>query len=533
MSKRRFFVSIVSVLISMGLIFSCVSDKEANKFVEKLEKKPGEGKPASYWVKKLTDPQLKSDAVKALLELKDKSVVPQLVELFKKDKSLRADIAEIIGAIGDKSAAPTLLEGLVFEVSTNIQEQRENDRINEKILGSLAAMQEESAKPAVIKLLSSTSAPVLAAAVKAERTFKDKAAVDALIAIVRNDNLSKAIRSDAIYVLGEIGDPKAVPALIRAMYVEKQGTVYPEANEALQKIGKPAVPELIKTLLGKNEEVNQLAEKSNFVVGAVEGKAAETLGDICDPSAEDALIKMIKSNEDNPIAKSKAAFALGRMQSKKAAPIMAKLAEDEEDPSVRAHYLLAINLIGDTSVIPQLLKAEKKPDLEKYKKEGATPQELDILRKGREEVVKTIARLATEKDAPHYDKMMKEEKNPEISKVIKDYAVMIDVSKECKSDLACYKGKLSDANKIVREKAAYMIGRIDSEEAVNTLIGLLGVEKDNDVKFAVLQGLFNFSGKYYKQMLPQIEKKVADLKDDILKNDLNRLLLRLKSLNKQ
>ncbi len=533
MSIARFFVIFISLFISFNLFVGCVSDKEANKFVEKLEKKPGEGKPASYWVKKLTDVQLKQDAVKALMELKDKSVIPQLVELFKKDKSLRADIAEILGVLGDKSVAPTLLEGLVFEVSNNIQEQRENDRINEKILGALAAMQEESAKPAIIKLLSSTSAPVLAAAVRAEKVFKDKNAVDALISIIRNDNLSKAIRSDAIFVLGEIGDPKAVPSLIRAMYIERQGTVYPEANEALQKIGKAAVPDLVKTLLGKNEEVRQIAEKSNFVIGAIEGKAAETLGDICDPSAEDALLKMIKSDEDNPIAKSKAAFALGRMQSKKAAAIMAKLAEDEEDPSVRAHYLLAINLVGDTSVIPALVKGAKKPDLEKYKREGATQQELDILRKGREEVIKTIARLSTDKDANHYDKVMKEEKNPDISKVIKEYAVMIDVAKECKNDFACFKNKLSDANKIIREKAAYMIGRIDSEEAVNTLIDLLGLEKDNDVKFAVLQGLFNFSGKYYKTMLPKIEAKMVELKDDILKNDLNRLLLRLKSLNKQ
>ncbi len=533
MMKKRFFMLFICLLVSLGLLAGCVSDKEANKFVEKLERKPGEGKPASYWVKKLTDPQLKQDAVKALMELKDKSVVPQLVELFKKDKSLRADIAEILGLIGDKSVASVLLEGLAFEVVNNIQEQRENDRINEKILGALAAMQEESAKPAIIKLLSSTSAPVLASAVKAEKVFKDKNAVDALIAIIKNDSLSKAIRADAIFVLGEIGDPKAVPALVRAMYVENQGTVYPEANEALQKIGKAAIPELIKTFLGKNEEVRQLAEKSNFVVGAVEGKAAETLGDICDISAEEALMKMIKSEEDNPIAKSKAAFALGRMQSKKAAPLMAKLAEDEEDPSVRAHYLLALNLIGETSVIPQLVKAEKKPDLEKYKKEGATQQELDILRKGREEVVKTIARLATDKDGAHYDKIMKEEKNPEISKVIKEYAVMIDVAKECKQDFNCYKGKLSDANKIVREKAAYMIGRIDSEEAVKALMGLIGVEKDNDVKFAILQGLFNFSGKYYKIILPVIEPKIAELKDDMLKNDLNRLLLRLKSLNRQ
>ncbi|MGB9600778.1 MAG: HEAT repeat domain-containing protein, partial [Myxococcota bacterium] len=172
MFRRRFFTLFLGIFITSVLLLGCVNDKEASKFVEKLEKKPGEGKPASYWVKKLTDPQLKSDAVKALMELKDKSVVPQLVELFKKDKSLRADIAEILGLIGDKSVASVLLEGLVFEVSNNIQEQRENDRINEKILGALASMGEESAKPAVIKLLSSTSAPVLAAAVKAEKTFK-------------------------------------------------------------------------------------------------------------------------------------------------------------------------------------------------------------------------------------------------------------------------------------------------------------------------------------------------------------------------
>jgi HEAT repeat protein len=423
---------------------------------------------------------------------------------------------------------PTLLGGISTEYSDKIDQRQVNDRTNEKIALALAKLGDPSAKPALIKLLDSKAANVLNAAIKAESVFKDPDAVPGLMVIVKNDKLAKNIRSDAIKVLGDIGDPRAVPALVLAMYIEKQGTVYPEASYALMQIGAPAVPELTKALERKNPEVEAIGKK--FIVGAIEAKASDTLGWICDKSAYDPLARvLVKVREDNPIATAKTAYALARLQDRRAVGIISKYIENEEDPSVRQHYTLALNMLGDHSVMPILFKASKKPDVEKYRKEGANDLELNMLRESRNDIIRTIARLCNDKDLPEWLKMEKAEKDDKVKKTWEEYRPMVEAAKECGDKFDCWNGKLGDPNKLVREKAAYSIGRIGSDQAAEVLVKLID-DKEQGVQYAALQGIYNMAEKNGARLYDLVvikEGQMDKAKREKMADDLKLLKLRL------
>ena len=528
----RMVLVLLCAVAFVAAVAGCYSDEAGAKYIANFDKKPGGGKDAHYWVKKIGDPAETQDAFKYLSELKDKSVVPDLVKLFngEKEKAHRGDIAMVLADLGDTSVVPALINGVTFEVSDKIGEQQVSDRANEKIALALAKLGDPAAKPVLVKLLDAKAANVISAAVKAQLTFKDPDAVAKLGEIVRKDQLARNIRGDALKVLGEIGDPRAVPAIVRAMYVEKGGTIYPEASYALAQIGPAAVPDLIKTLERQNKEVEDIGK--NFIVGAIEAKAADTLGWICDKSAYEPMSKMLQKfvkEGDNPIATAKTAFAIARLQDTRAVAIIAKFVEDEEDPSVRQHYTLALNMLGDRGATKVLLKASKKPDVDKYKKEGASEMELNILRESRNDVVRALARLGTGKDLPDYQKMAAGEKDEKVKTVMKDYQPMLEASKDCEAKLDCWMGKLNDPNKIVREKAAYELGRIGGDQACDALIKLID-DKEQPVQFASMQGIYNLAEKNGAKLLSLYEAKVESMdknKAEKMKEDLKMMKLRL------
>ena len=518
----------VAVIFATVSVFACYSEDASQRYIAKFEKKPGGGKDSKYWVSKIGDPVESIDAFKYLIELNDKSVQPDLLVLFDKDKAHRGDIAIVLAGFGDKSVVQKLINGIILERPEKIDQRQVVDRTNEKIAVALGRLGDPAAKPAIIKLLGQDAGNVINAAIKAEIVFKDPAAVPALVAITKKDNLARNIRSDAVKVLGEIGDPSAVPALVRAMYVEKGGTLYPEASFALMQIGSPAVPELVMTLEGKNKEVEEIGK--NFIVGAIPAKAADTLGWICDKSSYDALARVLqKSHEDNPFATAKTAYAIARLQDKRGAMLISKYVVDEEDPGVRQNYLLALNLIGDPSVLPALFKAVKKPDVDKYKKDGASELELNVLRESRNEVVRAIARIGSGKNLAEYEKMMKAEKDDKIKKTMEDNMPMLQASKECEAKLDCWIGKLNDQNKFVREKAAYQIGRIGGDQAMPILVNLID-DKEQAVQYAALQGIYNNAERNGAKLLELVivkEGQMDKTKRERMTEDLKLLKLRL------
>ena len=98
-----------------------------------------------------------------------------------------------------------------------------------------------------IKALNDDDGTVRRAAVLVLKRIKDRRAVDPLIALV-----GSKISDDVVEALGEIGDARAVDALISAFKINwgwlRTPNLRESTSEALRKIGAPAVEPLIQAL---------------------------------------------------------------------------------------------------------------------------------------------------------------------------------------------------------------------------------------------------------------------------------------------
>ncbi len=188
---------------------------------------------------------------------------------------------------------------------------------------------------------------------KALGELGDAKAVPALIASLEKtkDHQPVAVHRQAAKSLGLIGDPSATDALITVNFrVPDSPSTTDIGNRsklALVGIGEPAVPRLIEMLQGKHEEVNQLANENGVDLLIVQQTAAGILGNM---GAKDAIPELLAfmprdgcSDPDNPEAEP----AKPKKKKKK------KKGDDEEpavDPakaSLRAFVARSLGLIGD------------------------------------------------------------------------------------------------------------------------------------------------------------------------------------------
>lgn len=120
-------------------------------------------------------------------------------------------------------------------------------------------------------------------------------------------------REKAADYLGEIGDPRAVPALIEAL---KDPAISWIAAESLGKLGDPrAVPPLIAAL-GSDEKW-------------LRRNAATALGRIGDPAAAGPLTTLLSDGKDN--VRQAAASALGMIGIKESVASLQILAKDPDE----------------------------------------------------------------------------------------------------------------------------------------------------------------------------------------------------------
>ena len=140
--------------------------------------------------------------------------------------------------------------------------------------------------------------------------------VDDLILDLKDENYS--IRDNAIRILGEIGDPRAVGPLINA--------------------------------LNDEDEFWLIRELADFA-----------LGEICDPIAVDPLIDALK--DDDPYVRGRVASALGEIGDPRAVDPLIDALNDEQN-FVRSDAAFALGLIGDPKAMDPLIEALKDDDLE-------------------------------------------------------------------------------------------------------------------------------------------------------------------------
>jgi HEAT repeat protein len=147
------------------------------------------------------------------------------------------------------------------------------------------------------------------------------------------------IQYEAAEALGNLGDEKAVGALITALKRDEFSGVRWKAAEALSKIGNPAVEGLIATLQYPDDDVRW--------------KAAIALGEIGNPDAIEPLIALL-SDEDR-FVRSRAAHALSMIGEPALGHLIHTLKTG--DPDLRWGVTMALGKIKNATAVEPLIIA--------------------------------------------------------------------------------------------------------------------------------------------------------------------------------
>lgn len=175
-------------------------------------------------------------------------------------------------------------------------------------------------------------------AAQALGALRDQRAVGPLLEALKDRTVT--VRQRAIVALGRIKDVQALPALVDIL-LENRRESY-EANQAIRKFGKKALPELIRAFeRTKNRQLMLLLIEMKYegafdlVVQLLESKefsmpqtAIREMGTLGDRRAIPHLIPQLNSN--NPISRAESARALGKLEATEAVPAMLNLLKDDE-----------------------------------------------------------------------------------------------------------------------------------------------------------------------------------------------------------
>jgi HEAT repeat protein len=178
-----------------------------------------------------------------------------------------------------------------------------------------------------------------------------RAAVPALVEVVKDADTHPKARGEAAVALGEIGDPAAIPALVAAARPSATERDVMDANrhvaDALGKLrAREAVPVLTDMLQKSPDGFTQVA-------------AVDALGKIGDPAAVDALVAVATGERVEPFTARKALLALGRIGDARASPaVMRMLFEERPGVSFFPEAAFAAVLIGRPMAAPLLAVLE-------------------------------------------------------------------------------------------------------------------------------------------------------------------------------
>lgn len=295
---------------------------------------------ADTWIDKLDDPAEVQKAVDKLGDLGDPKAIAPLGKVWEKHNRSSRVLRVIIG-LADQPESPRypggpfwtdaipVLSKAVSEFklgdSRSVEDAiaaadalgRAKDPSTAQVL--IAAVNKvHSGKPLPITDLSQN---VRIAAMRALGNFgNDDRAVETMIKVLRTDplgdenrdNLEAAasaarVRGAAANALGATKNPKALQPLLISMY--EVDFIFPQVRGALTRMGATSIPELVKVLEGKHDEINKFAADHNFATdcskgegpgtrciapGALLYKAAIVLGDLHAKEAVPALTAQLK-----------------------------------------------------------------------------------------------------------------------------------------------------------------------------------------------------------------------------------------------
>jgi HEAT repeat protein len=328
--------------------------------------------------------------------------------------------------------------------------------------------------------------------IRALGSLHDRAATPELtkIATRLTEDQNFLINRMAAEEVGDLGDPAAVPAMIKALFLFNPQAPVQRMNDvggqALVQIGQPALNPLLALLRGTNEDANRVAQ--NYIRAVTQRDA-------------DAGAKM----DPRSLVIEEACFALGQLGPRQAmdpmmehvTPLTQMSVEDASSGAEANRQVYSRALTCTTSLIQINRQASDTPRLrqtlidvyhripEEWPPEapGAMRSQLlaasmhtydagllDFLhgvasdREGlpdfRVVAARSYAFLAAKADVPRLRAVIDAEpEGGQIRHMFEEMDAALDTADQCDDDVQCYVGKLGDSNPMVVRKAAYMIAR--------------------------------------------------------------------------
>lgn len=471
------------------------------------------------------DGDLNGEPVRKVIDASIDNIVSAYPEAHDRDKEAALGILELLKNMRDPRALDAFLAALDWEQDMTEDHavagakgieriQVPRDRVPEVVRALEKALKKapgrpESRIPKDVRIMDAT--------LRALGSLKDSAATSSLVSIMSEPSEDKfdgyfLIRRLAAMQLASNPDPAAVPALIEALFYfdEKNPAIRMEdvAIGTLVSIGRPSLQPLLDLYDGKNQKANQLAEKFGKKVG-IDGAdyrkriAVQALGVLGLPEGLRPIFEQAAS--DDADVRMNAAIALARInatgadekkQRETLLNIYSKLGTDVSSIMMKGQLLAIFQHTLDPTFLPLFLDEVKN-----------TKQELPVLRIGANSA---YAFLANKQESEALRAVIAAEKSNVDGgnkKELEAALPVLDAAKECDENIACWKGKLSDKNALVRRKAAYMLGRLveNDQGVISALVEVLG-DSDISVRNAALFALDRVALKGSPEAIAKIDE---------------------------
>ena len=318
------------------------------------------------------------------------------------------------------------------------------------------------------------------------------------VATTQTEEQNFLINRLAAQQLGKIGDPEAVPAMIKGLFLFAPNNPAMRMNdvaaEALVRIGRPSYEPLLVVLRGDDEEANAIAQAYIEAVRARDEQAAEAMSVRNLTSAEStfALGALGFAEALDPILEEAQAEDVGRKINAALALVRLDLSDsqqarvrdtlksvyDSAEMAAKPQLIAAMRYTYDAELLPFLLEQAKSDDNHPQIRLAAAEAYALLANKDEARALKAVI----EREPASADGGFKEN--------FQEYTPMLDTAGECDTNVDCWKGKLDSDDKKVVRKAAYMLARYGrgNAEAVRALTEKLG-HPEIEVRLAAVQAL--------------------------------------------
>jgi HEAT repeat protein len=487
------------------------------------------------WVKKLSEPSRRTGAMVRLKKIFDETLaganqdsnnprvrafldtalepVARTFMANAEDNIMRKEAIEILAQSQDPRAIDALLSALTFR-----QGSQDSERIALRAVQGLKTMAgsiPDAKKGAVVQGLvavidratgnGGNMMQIRFHALTALGLLRATEAVDSIARVLSRRLADQEISTAraAADALGVIGDPRGVDALVYGLFLNvRQQNAFPHCQRALARIGaQHAVPKLLATLAGQNQQVNALITEYGNIPnsppvpeGLVKSTTADVLREFASPDAVQPLLALLNSTSEPESVRAASAEALAytamALPAQKPAILQALHAAFNRDRNPSAEtgwsaltFASKLSLVGDTTSIPLVLNALNNRGIQGLQ---YAPQRAGLLMAfaslARHNNVADFDRIEGElrrqfQSALAEDASLARDIRPQLATLDKLRAV-IEVARTCNDgDTACYIRSLdSQTNESVR-KAAYMLAWTTPEaqraQAISALEGKL------------------------------------------------------------